>query len=42
MKSLSIMVFYFRWRMLEDSLTFQLSSLGPLKGEKNENLDPWK
>ena len=28
--------------MLEDSLTFQLSSLAPLKGEKNENLDPQK
>ena len=37
-KSLPIIVFYFRWRMLEDSLTFQLSSLAPLKGEKNENL----
>ena len=28
--------------MLEDSLTFQLSSLAPLKGKKNENLDPPK
>ena len=41
-KSLPIIVFYFRWRMLEDSLTFQLSSLAPLKGKKNENLDPRK
>ena len=35
-KSLPIIVFYFRWRMLEDSLTFQLSSLAPLKGEKGK------
>ena len=28
--------------MLEDILTFQLSSLAPLKGKKNENLDPRK
>ena len=29
--------------MLEDSLTFQLFSLAPLKGKKkNENLDPRK
>ena len=28
--------------MLEDSLTFHLSSLEPLKGKKNENLDPRK
>ena len=33
-KSLPIIVFYFRWRMLEDSLTFQLSSLAPLKEKK--------
>ena len=42
MNSLPILVFYFRWRMLEDSLTFELSSLAPLKGKKNENLDPPK
>ena len=35
-KSLPIIVFYFRWRMLEDSLTFQLSGLAPLKWEKVE------
>ena len=34
MKSLPIIVFYFRWKMLEDSITFQLSSLTTLKGEK--------
>ena len=34
MKSLPIIAFYFRWRMLEDSLTFQLPSLAPLKGDK--------
>ena len=28
--------------MLEDSLIFELSSLAPLKGTKNENLDPRK
>ena len=28
--------------MLEDSPTFQLSSLAPLKGEKHENLDARK
>ena len=28
--------------MTDDSLTFQLSSLVPFKGEKNENLDPRK
>ena len=39
MKSLPIIVFYFRWRMLEDSLSFQLSSLAPLNGKKI-NLDP--
>ena len=32
-KSLPIIVFYFRWRMLEDSLTFKLSSPAPSKGE---------
>ena len=37
-KSLPIIVFYFRWRMLEDSLTFQLSSLASLKGEKMKSL----
>ena len=42
MKSLPIIVFYFRWRMLEDSLTFQLSSLAPLKGEKMKTLIPEK
>ena len=41
-KSPPIIVFYFRWRMLEYSLTFQLSSLAPLKGKQNENLDPPK
>ena len=36
-------MFYSRWRMLENSLTFQLSSLAPLKGKKkHENLDPRK
>ena len=34
MKSLPIIVFYVDWRMVEDSLTFQLSSLAPLKIEK--------
>ena len=34
MKSLPLKVFYFRWRMLENSLTFLLSSLAHLKGEK--------
>ena len=38
-KSLPIIVFYFRWRMLEDSLTFQLSSLAPLKGKKMKRTD---
>ena len=28
--------------MLEDSLIFELPSLAPLKGKKNENLDPRK
>ena len=28
--------------MLQDSLTFKLSSLAPLKRKKNENLDPRK
>ena len=43
MNSLPIIVFYFRWRMLEDSLTFKLSSLAPLKEKrKNENLDARK
>ena len=41
MNSLPVIVFYFRWRMLEDSLTFELSSLAPLKG-KNEKLRPSK
>ena len=41
MKSLAIIVFYFCWRMLVDTLTFELSNLAPLKG-KNENLDPQK
>ena len=31
MKSLQIIVFNFRWTMLEDSLNFELSSLSPLK-----------
>ena len=35
-KSLPIIVFYFRWRMLEDSLTFKLSSPAPSKGENWE------
>ena len=34
MKPLPIIAFHFRWRMLEDSLAFQLSSLAPLKGKK--------
>ena len=34
MKSIPIIVFYFRCRMLEDSLTFQLSSLASLKEKK--------
>ena len=42
MKSLPIIVFYFCWRMLQDSLTFELSSLSTLKRKKNENLDPRK
>ena len=42
MKSVPIIVFYFRCRMLLDSLTFELSSLAPLKEKKNENLDAWK
>ena len=33
-KSLLIIVFYFRWRMLENSLTFQLSGLAHLNGKK--------
>ena len=41
MKSLPIIVSYFRWRM-EYSLTFQLCSLAPLKEKKKENLDPRK
>ena len=41
-KSLPIIVFYFRWRMLEDSLTFQLSSLAPLKGKKKKTYIPQK
>ena len=42
MKSLPIIVSYFRWRM-EYSLTFQLCSLAPSKEKKeNENLDPRK
>ena len=39
MKSLPIIIFYFRWRLLEDSLTFQLSTL---ERRNNENLDPRK
>ena len=31
MKSLQIIVFNFRWTMLQDSLNFELSSLPPLK-----------
>ena len=42
MKSPPIIVFYFRWRILEDSLTFQLSSLAPSKGEKMKTLIPEK
>ena len=34
MKSLLAIAFYIRWRMLEDSLAFQLSSLAPLKRKK--------
>ena len=34
MKSLPIIIFYFRWRMLEDNLTFQLFSRALLKGKK--------
>ena len=37
MKSLPIIVLYFRCRMLEDSLTFQLSSVASLK-EKQRKL----
>ena len=33
-KSLPIIGFYFCWKMLEDSLTFQSYSLAPLKGKK--------
>ena len=33
-KSLPIVVLYFRWWMLEDNLTFKLSDLAPLKGKK--------
>ena len=33
-----IIVFYFCWRMLVDSLTFELSST--LERKKNQNLDP--
>ena len=45
MKSLPITGFYFRWRMLGDSLTFQLSSLAPLPkngfcGRNFKNLSP--
>ena len=42
MKSLPIIGSYFRWRMLGDSLTFQLSSLAPLKGGKKRKLRPPK
>ena len=42
MKSLLIISFYFRWRMLEDSLTFQLSCLVHLKGKKIWKLRPPK
>ena len=38
-KTLLIIVFYFRWRMLVDSLIFELSNLSPLKGTKKENLE---
>ena len=39
-KSLPIIVFYFRCRMLDDSLTFKLSSLPPWKKkEENENVN---
>ena len=34
MKSLQIVVFYFRWWMLVDSLTFKVSSLPPWKKKK--------
>ena len=39
-KSLPIIVFYFHWRMVDDSLTFELSSLAPwkLNEKKNENI----
>ena len=43
MKSLPIIVFSLRWRMLEDSFTFELSSLAPCKGkDKNKNADSRK
>ena len=38
MRSPLIIVFYFCWRMLVDSLTFELSST--LERKKNQNLDP--
>ena len=41
-KSLPIIGFYFRWGMLEDSLTFQLSNLAPLKGKKRKLRSPKK
>ena len=41
MKLLPIIGSYFCWRML-DSLPFHLSSLTPIKGKQNENLDPRK
>ena len=41
-KSLPIIVFCFRWRMLEDSLTFKLSSLTPLKEENWKLRSPKK
>ena len=34
MKSLPIIVFYFRWRMLVDSLIFKLTGIAPLKWRK--------
>ena len=42
MKLLPIIVFHFRYRMLEDSLTFQLSILEPLKGKKWKFRSPKK
>ena len=39
MKSLPNIVFYFRWRMLEDSVNFKFSSVAPLKGKKVKNIN---